>query len=212
MTENEYIQLVNELRAELDDCYSVMEESQKFIEELKLKIALANSSHQKKSVTVRQAKEYESQIAELQQCVDLFSVDYLSNKADEMDTLMRQVINFRHSINEIKNKKRVRESEIESLEDTLDGISVDVTTRFIELHNALEILSKSRESLDETTAAFITNILTGLSTIRDVLGYKDNKIAKLNRELNKFKHAVVSSDYSMEGYRSYENSARAENC
>lgn len=208
-TEAEYIQRINALQAELDEANQLVEQSYTLIEELKLKLSLADSSFTKKGMSTKKEQSYKDKIAELEQCVDLFSTEYMSSKADEIDSYLKRLISIKNDLEALKKAKRVREYSIEAIEISLHGLAEELANRYLSLMKVIDNFGEPKEMNEDDLRKYVRNIHESVVILREVLTFKENRIIRANKELDRLKRDIVeftgSSETVSELKRQLEN-------
>lgn len=198
-TEEYYIDRIAKLQAEVDENNQLIESAYEKIEEMKLKLALADSSFTKKGITAKQEQAYKSKIAELEQCVDLFSEDYLNTKADEINSFLKRLINLKSELNKLKEQKRVKQQAIEDIDHAVESLGQDLVIRYFTLTKAIQTLNKSGDISSEKAKSSLTDIISCLDIVREILIAKTSEVDKLKKELERLKKDIIeyTGEYSI---------------
>lgn len=187
-----YIQRINEMQAQIDEDDKLIEDAYLKIEELKLRLSLADSSHSKKGASQRQVKAYEDKIAELEQCVSLFTSSDLSAKADEIDTFLKRVISINKQVEDLSKSKRVKDKVVCDIEETITNLSADLVTRFLELLQAIKTLENHDDKTNSAVSEYVNRVNSSLGVVHKILESKENEVIRARRELKKLKESLIS--------------------
>ena len=191
-SEEYYIEKIAKLQTEVDEDNLLIESAFNKIEELKLKLSLADSSFsKKKGISAKQEQAYKDKIAELEQCVDLISEDYLNTKADEVNSFLKRLIALKSELNKIKEQKRIKTQTIESIDKSMESLSQDLVIRYTALTKAVQTLNKSGEIDSKDAKETLLNIINSLDIGREILLAKTSEVDKLTKELNKLKRDIL---------------------
>ena len=193
-TEEYYIERIAKLQSEVDEDNQLIESAYEKIEEMKLKLALADSSFTKKGITAKQEQAYKDRIAELEQCVDLFAEDYLNTKADEINSFLKRLINLKSELNKLKEQKRIKQQTIEDIDHAMESLGQDLVIRYFTLIQAIQTLNKSGDISSEKAKETFTDVISCLDIVREILLAKTSGVDKLRKELDRLKKDIV--DYA----------------
>lgn len=191
--ESYYINKINELQSELDESNELIEGAYNKIKEMELQLALNNSGFSRKTVSVKKIQAYESKIAELEQCVEMLSNDFLDNKENEIKDFLKRLISIKEEVKRLKSKRKVKDLELISIEDTLEGLAGDLSSRYLGLLQVLQVLNQNHSSLDSTNKQYLDNVNMALGVVNEALNYKDNEILRLTKELNRLRAIIIDS-------------------
>lgn len=213
MTDAEYINKINEQQKELDECYELIEQANDKIKQLNLEVSLANSSftRNKSGISAAKAKKLRNRVEELENSLKYFSMADLSGKEDELDSFLRSIMRLRTELASLKAKKRIRESDIDTFEISLDTVSEELFSRYTMLMQTMlciktidgaEDISKSQ--LIDYAKSFSGNTLVLIDILRS---YK-SKISALEKEVERLKGTIC--DFNIDGVNVIELVEKSE--
>ena len=189
-SEEQYVERINSLQQEVDEDNDLLEQCYNRIKALELELQLANSSFTKKGLSEKKEEKYKEDIARLEEALSIFTSDMLDSKVDEVETLTKRVIAFRVELNKLLNKKHIRDTEVESLDKLLSGVSQDIATKLVGIVITLEELRKI-EDTELDVESYINRIDSALGIVREVLLFRENEVIKLSKENAKLKNDIL---------------------
>ena len=195
--EQDYISTINGLQKQLDECIELLEKQSEYIDELKVKIALRDSSFSKKGPT-KVIKEYEDKITKLEHTLDLFSVEDLESKQNEMQNYFKRTVQINSEISKLKEAKKVRPKDLSGTENELYDLQDNLIQQYLYLASIIEEISNGSESID------VESFINAFKVIPEILRNKNARIREAedsNKKLRDILNDFSSSGESLEDLR-----------
>ncbi|MBR1455254.1 MAG: hypothetical protein IJ593_11545 [Lachnospiraceae bacterium] len=198
-TEEYYVNKIGDMQKELDDAYELVEQANKLIEDQRMELTLLKSVKSHKGLSDKQREKYESEIKELKDTLDMFPLDMLSVKYEEMGVYLNQVIKLREAFFNLKDKKKLRFSEVESFDEQLNKISKQVYDKYTEILVLISAIAK-----DDTKECEISKDEQINSLIKCVWE-ANNIIISITNKLTKSNNEIVELRESLSAYNGTSN-------
>lgn len=194
-TEQEYINIINKLKAEIADNEEIIELAYNKVKDLELRLSLNNSSFTKKALTEKQVQAYEDKIRELEDCLSTFNADALEVKADEIEVFLKKVLAIKNEFESIKKNPNKSRIKLDDFEKSIMTVSKDLASRLLDLLQAIVTVEKyDRKDNTEIYDEYINRINLSLGVIREFIQTKENEYLQIKKE-NQRLRIDIQSEY-----------------
>lgn len=190
-SEEEYVKQIGSLQEELADADELCGLYEKRIKELEIQVSVLNSSTS--GVSKAKLKKYQDKINELDECLSLFTTDEVNNKKCEISEYFKSIIALRIRVDELAKRKKVRDTDIESVKSDITDEEVKLLSRLSELNSLIHRIQdiKHIEYKESSLIGYINDLTMQAECISDIVNYYTGANKQLKDENKQLKSSIT---------------------
>lgn len=181
---------IAELEAEINEDEDIIESAYNQLEEAKTRILLA----QRPKVTQigkKKVEEYENRIAELEKCVEIFSLEEIGNKKNEMANYVQQIIAIKNELNSLKNIKRIHPNKLDTFGIKVNHIESNIIFRYIQLNQIVNTLTELEKLSKEELLDKLVEIVKLMPHIAEIATSYQKELDSLTEQIDSLKESII---------------------
>ena len=192
--EQEYINRINELQAQLDEQDGLMAKCYEYVEEMKLRVSLAEGRRGKKNggANAAQVKAYEREIQELRQFAELFDTVEFDLKKDEIQEYLKTTIKMRNDLAKLAESKHIKISRYESLNEAMATLEAGLLEKYISLATLVVKIHRYNKR-EDISKEEIDDLIEAIAVVPDIVHSLSIKIDTIESENRSLRKSVTNS-------------------